>query len=174
MTSNLASEAIVEQCGKGSTATLEELVDAVRPSLSRHFQPALIGRFTIVPFRPLSEAALKNIVALKLDKVARRMHDVHKLAFSCSPALVDAIAQSCSAVETGARNAQAVIDRNILPGVSRQLLAKMGEKGKKYSQVHIGVDKKGGFEIVFAEEGEMKAKKTSSKKNGTGKKGKVG
>ena len=164
MTSNLASDAIVDLCGSGQEVPDKDLVDAVRPELTRHFQPALVGRCMVVPFRPLSDDALKGIIALKLDKVARRMHNVHKLIFSCSPALLDAIVASCSAGETGARNAQAVIDRNILPVVSRRLLENLGlgGKGKKYKQVHIGVDEKGEMIIDFAEEDTMK--KVSGKK----------
>jgi type VI secretion system protein VasG len=156
MTSNLASETIVNFCKSRPDAADSDLVDAVRPALLRHFQPAFMGRTTVLPFRPLSADALRNIVALKLDKVAQRMRDVHRLTLSCSPALLDAIVESCSAVETGARNAQAVIDRNILPGVSRRLLTSLGEKDRTYTQVHIGIDDKGEVEIVFAEEGTMK------------------
>jgi type VI secretion system protein VasG len=156
MTSNIASDTIVELCANRPNITDVELTDAVRPELVRHFQPALVGRCTIVPFRPLTGDVLQTIVALKLDKVARRMHDVHKLAFSCSPSLVDAIVASCGAVETGARNAQAVIDRNLLPAVSRQLLTHLGDGEKNYTQVHIGVDDKGEFEVVFAEAGALK------------------
>lgn len=166
MTSNLASDTIVDLCAGKKDVPDSELVDAIRPELVRHFQAALIGRCTVVPFRPLLEDALRGIVALKLDKVARRMHDVHKLTFSCSPALLDAIVASCSAVETGARNAQSVIDRNILPGVSRRLLAHLGEKDKNYTRVHVGVDDKGNFEIVFAEEGELKRAKKPAGRRG--------
>jgi type VI secretion system protein VasG len=155
MTSNLATDVIAERCSGEQPPDDKELVEAVKPALIAHFQPALVGRCTILPFKPLSDEALSGIVAIKLDKIARRMHDVHKLAFSCSPALVERIVQACSAGETGARAAQTIIDQQILPGVSRQLLAHMGEEGKKYTQVHIGMTEDNEFEIVFAEEGDM-------------------
>jgi len=155
MTSNLASEIISEQCAGEKAPSDKELLDAVKPALIAHFQPALIGRCTVIPFRPLSAEALSGIVALKLDKIAARMRDVHKLAFSCSPSLVEQIVGACSAGETGARAAQAIIDQQILPGVSRQLLGHMGEKDKKYTRVHISATEEGDFEIVFAEEGDM-------------------
>ena len=166
MTSNLASEIISEQCAGEKTPSDKELLDAVKPALIAHFQPALIGRCTVIPFRPLSAEALSGIVALKLDKIARRMHDVHKLAFSCSPALVEQIVSACSSGETGARAAQAIIDQQILPGVSRQFLTHMGEKDRKYTRVHISAAEEGDFEIVFAEEGEMikEEKKEPAKK----------
>jgi len=155
MTSNLASEIITDQCTGEKPVTDKELLDAVKPALIAHFQPALVGRCTVIPFRPLSKEALSGIVALKLDKIARRMHDVHKLAFSCSPSLVEQIVDACSSGETGARAAQTIIDQSILPGMSRQLLSHLGEKDKKYTRVHIGTAEGGEFEIVFAEEGDM-------------------
>ncbi|MBN2036505.1 MAG: type VI secretion system ATPase TssH [Chitinispirillaceae bacterium] len=157
MTSNLASDVITDRCAGEDPAQDRELVDLVKPALIAHFQPALIGRCTILPFRPLSDEALTGIVAIKLDKIARRMHDVHKLTFSCSPALVERIVQACSSSETGARAAQTIIDQQILPGVSRQLLTHMGEEGKHYTRLHIGTTDEGDFEIVFAEEGDMVA-----------------
>jgi type VI secretion system protein VasG len=170
MTSNLASDIISDLCAGEKPPSDKELLDAVKPALIAHFQPALIGRCSVVPFRPLSSEALSGIVAMKLDKIARRMHDVHKLAFSCSPALVERIVEACSAGETGARAAQAIIDQQILPGVSRQLLAHLGEEDKKYTQVHIGMADDGEFEIIFAEQGDMEAKKEKKEKKKSGKK----
>ena len=157
MTSNLATEEIMEVCSGETVPSDKELADAVRPALLAHFAPALLGRCSVVPFRPLSPEALSGIVALKLDKVARRIHSVHKIAFSCSPSLVQQIVEACSAVETGARNAQSIIDRSIMPGVSRQLLVHLGEEGKNYTRVHISPTDEGDFEIIFAEEGDMEA-----------------
>jgi len=155
MTSNLASEVIADLCAGEKPVTDKELLDTVKPALIAHFQPALVGRCTVIPFRTLSKEALSGIVALKLDKIARRMHDVHKLAFSCSPALVEQIVDACSSGETGARAAQTIIDQSILPGMSRQLLSHLGEEGKKYTRVHISAAEGGEFEIVFGEEGDM-------------------
>jgi type VI secretion system protein VasG len=163
MTSNLGSEIIAEQCSGGKPVSDRDLLDAVKPALIAHFQPALVGRCTVIPFRPLSKEALSGIVALKLDKIARRMHDVHKLAFSCSPALVEQIVDACSSGETGARAAQAIIDQSILPNMSRQLLSHLGEAGKKYTRVHIGAAEGGEFEIVFGEEGDMEKKEIDEK-----------
>jgi type VI secretion system protein VasG len=155
MTSNLGSEVIAEQCANEKPVTDRELLDAVKPVLISHFQPALVGRCTVIPFRTLSKEALSGIVALKLDKIARRLHDVHKLAFSCSPALVEQIVDACSSGETGARAAQTIIDQSILPNMSRQLLSHLGETDRKFTRVHIGAAEGGEFEIVFGEEGDM-------------------
>lgn len=155
MTSNLASETITEMCTAQTAPSDKELIDAIRPQLSAHFQPALLARAKIIPFRPLSREVMRGVVAIKLDKIAQRIRQSHGLTFSCSPVLIDQIADNCTAVEAGARNADAVIDQSLLPGISRQLLLHMGEEDKKYVHLHIGATDDGDFEIIFSEEGEL-------------------
>jgi len=155
MTSNLGSGAIVELCGAEEEVSSKALIDAIRPELSAHFQPALLARCKIIPFRPLAADVMRGVVAIKLDKIAQRIKKAHGITLSCSPELVDTIAQNCTAVESGARNADAVIDQSLLPGISRQLLLHLGEEDKKYTRVHIGSTPEGDFEIIFSEEGDQ-------------------
>ena len=154
MTSNLASETIVELCAGEQVPSNKALIDAIRPQLSAHFQPALLGRCKIIPFKPLSKEVMRGVVAIKLDKIAQRIKKVHGITLSCSPQLVDQIAENCTAVEAGARNADAVIDQSLLPGISRQLLVHLGEEDKEYTRVHIGSTPEGDFEIIFSEAGD--------------------
>ena len=166
MTSNLASETLVDLCTReveGEDGQMMptpapsdgELIDAIRPQLSSHFQPALLARSKIVPFRPLGMEVMRGVVALKLDKIAQRIRNKHGITFSCSPVLIDQIAENCTAVEAGARNADMVIDQSLLPGISRQLLLHLGEEDKNYTHLHIGATEEGDFEIIFSEEGEL-------------------
>ena len=152
MTSNLASGTIVELStqDKDKQPSSDELIAAIRPELSAHFQPALLARSKIVPFRPLDKEVMKGVVAMKLDVIARRLKTAHGITLSISPALVDTIAESCTAIEAGARNADAVIDGSLLPGISRQLLLHLGEDKEAYTRLHIGPSPDGDFEIVFS------------------------
>jgi type VI secretion system protein VasG len=152
MTSNLASETIVDLCTKEGDAvpTATELVAAIRPELSAHFQPALLGRCKVVPFRPLDREIMKGVVAIKIDKIAQRLKKAHGITLSISPSLIDSIADGCTAIESGARNADAVIDGSLLPGISRQLLLHMGQEKKEFTRLHIGPAEGGDFEIVFS------------------------
>jgi type VI secretion system protein VasG len=152
MTSNLASNTIVGLCTQGGdkSPAAGDLVNAIRPELSDHFQPALLARCKIVPFRPLSKDVMKGVVAIKLDAIAQRLKKAHGITLSISPQLVDTIADSCTAIETGARNADAVIDGTLLPGISRQLLLHMGQEKKAATRCHIGPAKDGDFEIIFS------------------------
>ncbi len=155
MTSNLASDILVDMCTGETVPTDRELIDAIRPRLTDHFQPALLARAKIIPFRPLSKEVMRGVVALKLDKIANRLRKTHGITFSCSPSLIDQIAENCTAVEAGARNADAVIDQSLLPGISRQLLIHLGEEDKKYTHLHIGSTPDGDFEIIFSEDGDL-------------------
>jgi type VI secretion system protein VasG len=97
---------------------------------------------------------MRGVVAIKLDKIAQRLQKAHSITLSCSPILIDQIAENCTAVEAGARNADAVIDKSLLPSISRQLLLHLGEENKKYTRVHIGATAEGDFEIIFSEQGD--------------------
>jgi type VI secretion system protein VasG len=175
MTSNLASETIVDMCTRKQERqpTTEELVSAIRPELSAHFQPALLARCKVVPFRPLDKEVMKGVVAMKLDIVAQRLKRAHRIDLSISPLLIDTIAESCTALEAGARNADAVIDSVLLPGISRQLLAHMDKAKSACTRLHIAPSDNGEFEIVFLEEGDVEpGNKKSAKRKRKEKKGK--
>jgi type VI secretion system protein VasG len=159
MTSNLASDTIIELCSKEGEEmpTSQELIGAIKPELSAHFQPALLARCKVIPFKPLTKEVIKGIVAMKLDNVAQRLKRVHQITLSVSPKLIDIIADSCSSVEAGARNADAVIDQTILPGISKQLLLYIGDESKKVSRCHIGPSEDGNFEILFSNDEEIES-----------------
>ncbi len=157
MTSNLASDTIIELCSGEEEISGAALIEAIRPQLSDHFKPALLARCKIVPFRPLGKEIMRGVVAIKIDKIAQRIQKAHGITLSCSPVLIDQIAENCTAMEAGARNADAVIDKSLLPGISRQLLLHLGEEDKKYTRVHIGATPEGDFEIIFSEEGDQLA-----------------
>ena len=109
----------------------------------------------VIPFIHTRNGSLPAVVALKLDKIAQRIKKTHGMTFSCAPSLIDQIAENCTAVEAGARNADAVIDQSLLPGISRQLLLHLGEEDKEYTHLHIGATEEGDFEIIFSEEGDL-------------------
>jgi type VI secretion system protein VasG len=161
MTSNLASSQIIDMCSGEEDPSSEQIVEAIRPVLSAHFQPALLGRMKIVPFRPLGPEVLKGVVALKLDKVAQRIAATHRMQFGCSPKFLDAVAKQCTAVEAGARMIDTIIGQTLLPQISRQLLANLGEGAERYVKILVEVDDAGEFSIAF----EKAARDVSEKQN---------
>jgi len=148
LTSNLASDVITQMCANGERPAYDTLLAAIRPILSSHFKPALLARMSIVPFYTLDPDAMKEIVALKLDKLAARLTETQKVKLNYSKKVVDQIAQRCIEVETGARNIDHIMHGTIMPRMSRDILGRMAEEVMP-SEVHLGVAKDGGFKISF-------------------------
>jgi type VI secretion system protein VasG len=150
LTSNLASDVITGMCGGPVRPTQDEIGSSIRPVLSRHFKPALLARMEIVPFYPLGGEFLKQIVRLKLGKIADRMKDSHKMILDCAPEMIDTIANRCTEVETGARNIDHIITGSLLPMLSTALLEKMSE-GPLPGGVRVTVGEGERFAMEFYE-----------------------
>jgi type VI secretion system protein VasG len=97
-----------------------------------------------VPYFPLSEPVLKQIVELQLRKIGDRLKINHKATFAYDPAVVTTIVARCKEVESGARNVDHILTGTLLPTVSRELLTRMAE-GRSVGRVHVGVNGSGDF-----------------------------
>jgi type VI secretion system protein VasG len=145
MTSNAASDTVMKLCADPETMPdAAGLAEALRPELLKVFKPAFLGRISIVPYFPLSDEALRNIIELKLKQVRRRVEDNYQAVFTYSPDLITTIASRCKEVESGARNIDHIITRTLLPELSSEFLSRMAE-GSSIASVHIGVDGAGNF-----------------------------
>ena len=149
MTSNLGANTILEACGGEVRPGSADLVEAIRPELTEHFQPALLARCRTVPFYPLDPEAMKTVVSLKLDKIVKRLKSIHDIDFEYSPQLVENIASQCTAVETGARNIDTVLDQTLLPSISQTLLAQLGNGEQQYKKALVSFTEKAGFSLSF-------------------------
>ena len=148
LTSNLATDIITELGMRNPKPSVEELTEAIRPTLSRHFKPALLARMQIVPFYPLRSDALGGIVRLKLNKVGARLRASQKMRFEYTDAVVEQITQRCTEVETGARNIDHIINRTLLPEISTEILQRLGDEQQSSAlKVDIAVD--GSFAYTF-------------------------
>ncbi len=148
LTSNLGTDVITEMTSSGSMIPYETILNAVRPILSNHFKPALLARMTVVPFLTLPNHVLKDIVALKLNKLAARMADTHKIKLTYTESVKDQIAARCTEVETGARNIDHIMSGTILPQMSREILTRMSEAAMP-SEVNLDLNEDGSFKILF-------------------------
>lgn len=133
MTSNLGSDHLMQLLNEKPEATEAELHELLRPILCEHFQPALLARFQTVIYRPLTEAAMRAIVAMKLLQVSTRLHRHYGLTTYVDESLYDALTSACLLPDTGARNIDNLLNQQILPVLSQQLLIHMAAKQKPVS-----------------------------------------
>lgn len=150
LTTNLGAEAITLLAAEADNGqpSYGELLQALQPAVQRHFAPALAARMQTVPFFPLDGEALQAIVALKLDALAGRLAAAHNLALHCSPDLLALLAERCRCSATGARQVQAVIEQQLLPGIARQLLQFMAD-GEMPAVLRLEPDVDGGIACLF-------------------------
>ncbi len=151
LTSNLATDIITNMCSAPVPPTTEELLAAIRPTLSQHFKPALLARMTIVPFFILSPDVLKEIVVLKLNGLGKRLFENHRIKFEYEPAVVEQIAARCTEVETGARNIDHILSGTLLPRISTEILQQM-TIGPLPEKLKVGISENGDFTFEFLNE----------------------
>ena len=107
--------------------SIDKVEADIQDDLLRFFPQALLARMQVIPYLPLDKQALKQIVMLKLDKVAQRLQETHKMQMRCQPEVIEHLAQLCQRPELGARHVDALIERQLLPNVARTLLGFMVE-----------------------------------------------
>jgi type VI secretion system protein VasG len=145
LTSNVGTDTIAKKCADPETCpSAEALAELLRPDLLKAFKPALLGRLTVVPYFPLGDQVLRDIVRLQLGRIGDRLRANHKASFTYDPAVVDTVASRCKEVESGARNVDAILTGTLLPEVSRMLLERMAE-GRPVAAVRVGVGPDGRF-----------------------------
>ena len=122
----------------------EGLVQALKPELNKIFKPAFLGRLMIMPYFPVRDEALKQIIGLKLGKIQRRLQENHKIALTVDDALLDEVAKRCTEVESGARNVDNILTNTMLPEISREVLARMAQEAPT-ERINVGVGPEGNF-----------------------------
>ncbi|MBT1866303.1 type VI secretion system ATPase TssH [Enterobacter asburiae] len=148
MTSNLGSDHLMQLLDENPEATEADLHELLRPILRDHFQPALLARFQTVIYRPLAEAAMRTIVEMKLSQVSKRLHRHYGLTTHIDESLYDALTAACLLPDTGARNVDSLLNQQILPVLSQQLLTHMAAKQKPHS-LTLGWDDEEGIVLAF-------------------------
>ena len=123
------------------------LAKALREPLLKVFPAALLGRMVVIPYYPLSDDVLAQIIRLQLGRVAQRVEANHDVPFSFDDSVVELVASRCHEVESGGRMIDAILTNTLLPELSRQVLNRMLE-GEALSKVTVsGGDE--GFNYSF-------------------------
>ncbi len=145
LTSNACTDLLMKlTADPETTPSADGLAKALKPELNKIFKPAFMGRLVTVPYFPLRDEAMKQIVTLKLAKIQRRIRENHKIELSYDPSVIAEVAKRCTEVESGARNVDNILTNTMLPDVSRYLLSRMAER-QKPAAIHVSVGENGAF-----------------------------
>lgn len=148
LTSNLASDRIASLCEEGQRPPVDELEQAIRPALTRHFKPALLARMRVVPYYPVGGDVLRELVGVKLERLGLRLAR-RQLTLSHSEALVDHLTERCTQSDSGARLIDHLLDQHLLPRIADRLLEAMAA-GETLTRVHATLDGDGAVMCEFA------------------------
>jgi len=149
LTSNIGTDLIAGLCKDPALRPEPEaLTRAVREPLRKVFPPALLGRLVVIPYYPLGDDILGDIVRLQLDRIVRRIGEQHKVPVTYDDAVVKLVVSRCTEVESGGRMIDAILTNTVLPRISEEYLTRAVD-GRPLRGIAIGI-KDGEFAFDFA------------------------
>ncbi|HEX6708663.1 MAG TPA: type VI secretion system ATPase TssH [Albitalea sp.] len=148
LTSNVGSELIMSMCRDPELMPEPEgIAKALREPLLKSFPAALLGRLVTVPYYPLSDEMMGNIVRLQLGRIRKRVADNHGIPFEYGDDVVKLVVSRCTEAESGGRVIDSILTNTVLPRISLEYLRRLTE-GSSLRVVRLGV-KDGDFEYAF-------------------------
>ncbi|XTZ36964.1 type VI secretion system ATPase TssH [Salmonella enterica] len=151
MTSNLGSDSLMHLLDNQPDATESDMQTLLRPVLRDHFQPALLARFQTVIYCPLSHDAMRTIVAMKLAQVSQRLQRHYGITTHIGEDLYDMLTAACLLPDTGARNVDSLLNQQLLPVLSQQLLSLMAA-GQQPQNIRLSWDEKEGILLEITDD----------------------
>jgi type VI secretion system protein VasG len=145
LTTNAGTDTIMKLTADPETMPDSDgLAKMLKPELDQVFKPAFLGRTVIIPYFPVRDEVLKQIIRLKVGKIQRRLRETQKIELRAGEEVVDAIAARCTEVESGARNVDNILTNTALPAISRVLLESL-VAGERPRSITIALDDAGEF-----------------------------
>ncbi|WP_179403112.1 type VI secretion system ATPase TssH [Burkholderia guangdongensis] len=151
LTSNVGSSAVMQACLNKTADELPDpdaLAETLRPQLYKTFKPAFLGRMKVVPYYPISDDVLAEIIELKLERIRSRIETNHRAAFEWDESLVDAVLARCTEVDSGARNVDHILNGTLLPEIATHVLGRIAEGGA-IARIAVRADDAGEFEYTI-------------------------
>ena len=139
LTSNVGSDLITNMCRDPELMPEPEgIVAALREPLLKVFPAALLGRLVVIPYHPLSDEMLGNIVRLQLARIQKRIAEHHRVPFEYDDESVKLITSRCTELESGGRMIDAILTNTVLPRISQEYLQRVIE-GRPLQRVQLSV-----------------------------------
>lgn len=137
-TSNIGSEWIADQFGKGKIPASNDILDL----MTKHFRPEFLGRLTeIIPFSPITESAVINIFNIQLKPLTNLL-EKQGITLMLDDDARKALALEGFTPKYGARPIRGVIRNRIRRPLSRMIVAGELPKG---SQIRLKMGENGAF-----------------------------
>jgi type VI secretion system protein VasG len=148
LTTNAGTEMIASMCKDPELMPEPEgLAKALREPLLKIFPPALLGRLVTIPYFPLSDAMLGQIVKLQLNRIKKRVEARYKIPFEYGEDVVKLVVSRCTESESGGRMIDSILTNTMLPDISREFLTRMME-GRAIERVKVSAEG-GEFQYTF-------------------------
>jgi type VI secretion system protein VasG len=148
LTTNVGSDLIMNLCKDPELIPEPDAIaKALRPDLLKVFPAALLGRIVTIPFYPLSDAMLHEIIRLQLRRIQKRIEQNHKIPFGYTDEVLKLVASRCTELESGGRMIDAILTNTVLPRISQEILSRTLH-GKSPRRVGIDV-RDGEFSYEF-------------------------
>ncbi len=139
LTTNVGTDLIANMCKDPELLPDPEgLGKALREPLLKVFPPALLGRLVTIPYYPLSDAMIGDIVRLQLGRIEKRILENHKVPFVYDDDVVKLIVSRCTELESGGRMVDAILTNTVLPAISEEFLKRI-MAGQLVVQVQVQV-----------------------------------
>ena len=139
LTSNVGSELIMNMCKDPDLMPEPEgIAKALREPLLKVFPAALLGRLVVVPYYPLSDEMMGNIVRLQLGRIKKRVAQNHGIPFEYGDDVVELVVSRCTEAESGGRVIDSILTNTVLPRVSLEYLSRLAA-GEQLKRIRLGV-----------------------------------
>jgi type VI secretion system protein VasG len=152
LTSNVGASSLMQACLNKTAKELpsvDELDSLIRPQLVKVFKPAFLGRLQVIPFYPIDDIDLAEIIRLKLQRVVDRIATQHQIRLDYSESVIDTVLNRCTEVDSGARNVDSILNGSLLPELAQHLLTHMAE-GKQIDRIKVSSLKSGQFKYQMS------------------------
>jgi len=148
LTSNAGSDLIMNLCKDPELMPAPDAIaKALREPLLKVFPAALLGRIVTIPYFPLSEDMLAQIVKLQLNRIKKRVEANHGVPLNYNDEVVKLVVSRCNEVESGGRVIDALLTNTVLPRISHEYLTRLAS-GTPLNRVDLTVDA-GDFAYAF-------------------------
>jgi type VI secretion system protein VasG len=123
LTSNVGTDLIMNLCADPDLPVdADTIASALRKPLLEKFPPALLGRLIVVPYFPLNQETLGNIVRLQLKRIQKRIAASHDAVFEYDDSAIAEVIKRCNTADAGGRMIDAILTNSVLPVVSHRHL----------------------------------------------------